>query len=89
MKTGEGRRMARVRSERVEMFRGWMGEEMGAAGVGEGDGEMGDGGEGANGDGGGSGGGEDPATQLMETVDETGEGGGSSGDGSSSESDSS
>ena len=34
MKTGEGRRMARVRGERVEVFKGWVLEEMGEAGMG-------------------------------------------------------
>ena len=52
MKTGEGKRMARVRGERIATFREWWVEEMGAAvgggrvnGVGGSDGnvEMGDG----------------------------------------------
>lgn len=34
MKTGEGKRLARVRSERVAVFKGWLEEEMVAAGVG-------------------------------------------------------
>ena len=34
MKTGEGKRMAKMRSERVAMFKGWLGEEMGVVGMG-------------------------------------------------------
>ena len=91
MKTGEGRRLARVRSERVAAFRGWMGEEMGFAGVGGGSGDvdMGDGGVGAGTaladprarDG-------DLGRQMMGPRSETGDAGGSSGEESSGDSDS-
>ena len=86
MKTGEGRRMARVRSERVAVFKGWMGDEMmGVAGAG-----VGVGGEGElvdDHDGRRVSGAEDLAgRQLMDTGDDnddTGEGDdSSSGDGS-------
>ena len=90
MKTGEGRRMARVRSERVAVFKGWMGEEMmGVAGAGVDGGGGGGGGEGAlvdDHDGRRVSGGEDLAgRQLMDTGDDnddTGEGDERSGDGS-------
>lgn len=95
MKTGEGRRLARVRGERVRVFRGWVREEMGAAGAGEMgmDARVGVGVGGAgtvgmgNGGGLGRGGAGDPARQLvdndtvMSVVD-----GGSSEEGDSSDS---
>ncbi|KAL8965254.1 MAG: hypothetical protein Q9183_003952 [Haloplaca sp. 2 TL-2023] len=37
MRTGEGKRLASVRAERLETFRGWWMEEMGFAGFGEGE----------------------------------------------------
>ncbi|KAL9068039.1 MAG: hypothetical protein Q9161_006484 [Pseudevernia consocians] len=98
MKTGEGKRMARVRSERVGMFKGWLGEEMGAAGMGVPGGGGGGGGvEGSGVEDGNAGMGEDgmgseavaledPGRQLMGTIDDTGEGDASSGDESSSDS---
>ncbi|CAF9924170.1 hypothetical protein IMSHALPRED_006132 [Imshaugia aleurites] len=97
MKTGEGKRMARVGSERVALFKGWLGEEIEMSGggvevdgngVGVRDGdvdvEMGDRGNGR----------EtppldlrasdqDPGRQLMDAIGETGDVGGSSGDESS------
>ncbi|CAD6572035.1 MAG: hypothetical protein ASARMPRED_005008 [Alectoria sarmentosa] len=99
MKTGEGKRMARARSERVSLFKEWWGEEMGVAGGGlllggdgggavVGDVEMGN--EAAAAAAAGDAGAmdeeeEDPARQLMDAIDDVGEdGGGSSGEGSSS-----
>ncbi|KAL8694697.1 MAG: hypothetical protein Q9218_000708 [Villophora microphyllina] len=35
MRTGEGKRLARIRADRLQVFRGWWMEEMGAAGFGE------------------------------------------------------
>lgn len=87
MKTGEGRRMARERSERVGVFRGWWGEEMEAVGAGvQGNGEVGVGDEvGRVGDGDARAGLEDPGRQLIRTIEDVDEG--SSGDdGSSSDS---
>lgn len=92
MKTGEGKRMARARSERISMFKEWWGEEMGVAGVGgdgveDGNVEMGEGGMGggaahvhprANG--------EDPGRQLTVSIDDGSEDGESSEEGSSSDS---
>lgn len=90
MKTGEGRRLARARGERVAVFRGWVGEEMGmglgmgAAGEGDGVGVGGAGNfeMGYCGMGRGAG---DPGRQLVDgtmSVDD----GGSSEDGESSDS---
>lgn len=76
MKTGEGRRMARERSERVAVFRGWWGEEMESVGLGLGlgVGVLGGHGEGGVGDGGRGGDGrvgiEDPGRQLIGTIDD-------------------
>lgn len=91
MKTGEGRRLARVRGERVRVFRGWVREEMGMLGAGEGNGVgvgVGAGTVGMGfGAGLGRGGAGDPARQLvdndtvMSVVD-----GGSSEEGDSSDS---
>ncbi|CAF9943372.1 MAG: hypothetical protein ALECFALPRED_011158 [Alectoria fallacina] len=90
MKTGEGKRMATARSERVSMFREWWGEEMRVAGGLGGDGgavgdvEMGEGGEATPGNAGAMD--EDPGRQLMNAIDDVGEDGGSSGEGSSGDS---
>lgn len=67
MKTGEGRRLAGERAERVRLFKGWLGEEMQMAGsgVGNGDAEMGER-EGLDG----SGGYGDPGRQLVERGDD-------------------
>lgn len=94
MKTGEGKRMARVRSERLLMFKEWLAEEMGGVegnGVGVGDVEMGEGGMGSR-----RGiapvnartRGEDPGRQSMNPIDDAGEvdGGSSEDDESCSES---
>ena len=93
MKTGEGKRMARVRSERISMFMQWWGEEMGAAtadvseegaevggdGVGVGDVGMGGGGMGSETAPGNPGArDEDPGRHLMGTMDDEGEDEGSS-----------
>lgn len=93
MKTGEGKRMARVRSERISTFMQWWGEEMGAAtadvseegaevggdGVGVGDVAMGGGGMGSETAPGNPGArDEDPGRHLMGTMDDEGEDGGSS-----------
>lgn len=90
MKTGEGKRLARGRSERVALFKGWWEEEMRAVGVGVpggvagGDVGMGEGGLGGET----APLGEDPGRQLMGPGDDTGGVGGatSSRDGSSSDS---
>lgn len=78
MKTGEGKRMARERSERVGLFRGWWGEEMEASGAGE-VGRVGDG------DGDARGGLEDPGRQLLRAIEDV-DGGSSGDDGSSGDS---
>ncbi|KAF6238020.1 hypothetical protein HO173_004221 [Letharia columbiana] len=98
MKTGEGKRMARAKSERISVFKEWWGEEMGMVGIGvPGDGvgvgddgiafsgaEMGDGGMG--GETARRASDEDPGRQLMEANDGSDDDGESSGEGSSSDS---
>lgn len=89
MKTGEGKRMARARSERISMFKAWWGEEMGDAGVGgdgvgAGDVGMGEGGVGASAsrmanDG-------DPGRQPTVSISDGSEDGGSSDEGISNDS---
>lgn len=94
MKTGEGKRMARARSERVSLFKEWWGEEMGVAGgaLGGDGGAVGDvemGGEGGEAAAPGDAGAmneEDPGRQLMNAIDDVCEDGASSGEGSSSDS---
>ena len=73
MKTGEGKRMARERGERVGLFRGWWGEEMEAAGVGVESHGFVNGDVGLGHDGTGSdvrAGLEDPGRQLIGTIDD-------------------
>lgn len=81
--------MARERSERVALFKGWWGEEMGSVGMGAGGG-LGnriDVGVGGRVGGGGRAGIEDPGRQLIGTIDDIEEqDSGDDDDGSSSDS---
>lgn len=92
MKTGEGRRLARARGERVMVFRGWVEDEMGMLDAGDGVGgarnlEMGDAGSLGRREAAGRQLVDDDDTTIMSVGDGDGDGdGGSSEDGDSSDS---